>query len=169
MHELRLANLLGACGLAVADRVRDVTAGLNPSSAAAVVVLAAGPVGGTELGRRVGLTQSAATRLVDSLVAAGLAARSSRAGRSVLVSLTESGRWVADELLAARAEALAGVLSVLPDDERARLGGLLEKLLARLYDDIGSAELMCRLCDRSACTSGAVCPVGQAERDRGRG
>ena len=23
-----------------------------------------------------------------------------------------------------------------------------------------------RLCDRAACTSGAVCPVGQAERDR---
>jgi len=165
MHESRLANLLGACGLAVADlTLRNATPRLSASSAAAVVVLASGPVGGTELGRRIGLTQSAATRLVDSLVSAGLAARSSRAGRTVLVSLTDSGRRVAEELLAARAETLTAVLSALSADERARLGGLLETLLARLYGDIGSADLMCRLCDRSACTADVVCPVGQAAR-----
>lgn len=165
MHETRLANLLGACGLAVADlTLRHVTGGLNASSAAAVVVLASGPVGGTELGRHVGLTQSAATRLVDGLVGAGLARRSSRAGRTVLVSLTEAGHHVAEELLAARARTLTSVLAELSDDERARLGGVLEKLLTRLYGDLGSADLMCRLCDRAACTADAVCPVGQAAR-----
>jgi MarR family transcriptional regulator, negative regulator of the multidrug operon emrRAB len=165
MHDERLANLLGACGLAVADlTLRNVTEGLNASSAAAVVVLVSGPVGGSELGRQVGLTQSAATRLVDGLVSAGLAERSSRAGRSVPVSLTPAGRQVAEELLAARARTLTAVLSVLSADEQERLGGVLEKLLARLYGDIGSAELICRLCDRSACTSGAVCPVGAASR-----
>lgn len=165
MHESRLANLLGACGLAVADlTLRNVTAGLSTSGAAAVVALASGPVSGTELGRRVGLTQSAATRMVDTLVGAGLAERSSRAGRVVLVSLTVAGRRAAGELLAARAESLTAVLSALSADERERLGGLLEKLLTRLYGDIGSADLMCRLCDRAACTSGAVCPVGQAAR-----
>lgn len=169
MHESRLANLLGACGLAVADRTREVTADLNASSAAAVVVLASGPVGGTELGRRIGLTQSAATRVVDSLVGAGLVTRSARTGRTVRVRLTEPGHRVAAELLAARAKTLTAVLATLSADEQAQLGGLLEKLLTRLYGDIGSADLMCRLCDRSACTSDAVCPVGQAERDRGRG
>ena len=165
MHDLRLANLLGACGLAVADvTLRNVTPGLNASSAAAVVVLASGPVGGTELGRRVGLTQSAATRLVDGLVSAGLAERSSRAGRSVLVGLTPAGRRVAEELLAARARTLGSVLAVLSADEREQLGGVLEKLLTRLYGEIGSADLMCRLCDRSACTSDAACPVGEASR-----
>jgi len=165
MHESRLANLLGACGLAVADlTLRDVTASLSASGAAAVVVLASGPVSGTELGRRVGLTQSAATRMVDTLVGADLAERSSRAGRTVLVSLTEAGHRAAEELLAARAETLTAVLSALSADERERLGGVLEKLLTRLYGDIGSADLMCRLCDRSACTSEAVCPVGQAAR-----
>lgn len=163
MHDARFANLLGACGLAVADlTLRDVTADLSASSAAAVVVLAAGPVGGTELGRRVGLTQSAATRMVDTLVRAGLAERSSRAGRVVLVSLTGAGRRLAGDLLAARAHTLTAVLSALSADERDQLGGLLEKLLARLHDDVGSADRMCRLCDRAACTSGAVCPVSRA-------
>ena len=165
MHDSRLANLLGACGLAVADlTLRNATARLSASGAAAVVVLAAGPVSGTELGRQIGLTQSAATRLVDTLVSAGLAARSSRAGRVVLVGLTPAGHRVAAELLAARASTLTDVLSVLSADERAQLGGLLEKLLTRLYGDIGSADLMCRLCDRAACTTGAACPVGQAAR-----
>ncbi|GAB1509326.1 MarR family winged helix-turn-helix transcriptional regulator [Actinophytocola sp. KF-1] len=165
MHESRLANLLGACGLAVADlTLRNVTTRLSASGAAAVVVLASGPVSGTELGRQVGLTQSAATRLVDTLVSAGLAERSSRAGRVVLVGLTPAGRRAAEELLAARAVVLTDVLSALSADERARLGGLLEKLLTRLYGDIGSADLLCRLCDRAACTTGGTCPVGQAAR-----
>ncbi len=165
MHESRLANLLGACGLAVADlTLRNVTTRLSASGAAAVVVLASGPVSGTELGRRVGLTQSAATRLVDTLVGAGLAERSSRAGRVVLVGLTPTGHRAAAELLAARESTLADVLSVLSADERTGLGGLLEKLLTRLYGDIGSADLRCRLRDRSACTTGGHCPVGQAAR-----
>ncbi|MBF6339358.1 MarR family transcriptional regulator [Nocardia abscessus] len=29
-----------------------------------------------------------------------------------------------------------------------------------------AARLLCRLCDRGCCTRSAVCPVGQAERDR---
>lgn len=42
MHESRLANLLGACGLAVTDlTLRTVTARLSASCAAAVVVLPA--------------------------------------------------------------------------------------------------------------------------------
>jgi DNA-binding MarR family transcriptional regulator len=169
MHESRLANLLGACGLAVADlTLRNVTGGLNASSAAAVVVLASGPVGGTELGRQVGLTQSAATRLVDGLVSAGLAERSPRAGRTVLVRLTPAGRAAAQDVLAARARTLREVLSALSAAERERLGVVLEKLLTGLYGDIGSADLMCRLCDRTACTADAVCPVGQAARESER-
>ena len=165
MHESRLANLLGACGLAVTDlTLRNITGRLSASGASAVVVLASGPVSGTELGRRVGLTQSAATRMVDTLVDAGLAERSARAGRVVLVGLTSAGHRLAAELLAARAETLGAALSVLSDGERVRLGGLLEKLLTGLYGDVGSADLMCRLCDRSACTSGGTCPVGQAAR-----
>jgi DNA-binding MarR family transcriptional regulator len=162
MHESRLVNLLGACGLAVADlTMRAVATDLSPSSAAAVVVLVSGPVGGTELGRRVGLTQSAATRMVDTLVRAGLVERSSRTGRTVLVNLTAQGRGMAGELLAARARSLTAVLAGLSAEDRERLGGLLEALLLRLREDIGSADLMCRLCDRAACAASGGCPVRQ--------
>ncbi len=166
MHVSRTANLLGATALAVTDlTVSRVTGRLSASAAAAVVVLSSGDVGVTELGKRVGLTQSAAARMVDALAGDGLVARQSRAGRVVRVTLTDEGRRVAGELLAARAAPLADVLSVLGAGEREQLDGLLEKLLTRLYGDIGSSELMCRLCDRAACTTDAVCPVGQAERD----
>lgn len=163
----RTANLLGAAALAVHDlTVARASGRLSASGAAAVVVLACGDVSVTELGRRVGLTQSAAARMVDSLAADGVVARLSRAGRVVQVSLTDDGHRVAGELLAARAASLESVLSVLGERERERLDGLLGKLLTRLYEDIGSAELICRRCDRAACTTDAVCPVGQAERDR---
>lgn len=169
MHS-RVANLLGATALAVTDlTTRGATAsGLSPSGAAAVVVLASsGPLSGTELGKRVGLTQSAAVRLVNSLVSAGLAERSSRAGRVVLVALTPDGRAAAESLLAAREAVLAPALSALSARQREQLTGLLEPVLAALYGQIRSSELMCRLCDRAVCVSDAVCPVGQAERDTG--
>jgi MarR family transcriptional repressor of emrRAB len=169
MHDVRAENLFGAAALAAADLlVADAshTAGTSASGAAALVVLAAGPpIGVTELGRRVGLTQSAAARMVDSLQVASLAARQPGRGRDVAVHLTPAGRRAAEELLAVRAAVLAGVLDVLDPDERATLAGLLTKLLPRLYQRIGNAELLCRLCDRAVCTSDAVCPVGQAERD----
>jgi MarR family transcriptional repressor of emrRAB len=68
-------------------------------------------------------------------------------------------------MLTARGAPLAAALDGLDADERDRLAGLLGKLLTRLYAEIGDADVMCRLCDRGCCTDGAVCPVGQAERD----
>jgi MarR family transcriptional regulator, negative regulator of the multidrug operon emrRAB len=170
MHE-RLANLLGAASLAVTDLVLSGTtdAGrVGPSGAAALVVLSGAPdLGVTELGRRVGLTQSAAARMVDGLQAAGLARRRPGAGRVVHVRLTPKGEETVRRMLAARGAPLAGALAVLDADEREALTGLLAKLLAGLYEQIGDSDVMCRLCDRGCCTAGAVCPVGQAARDLG--
>jgi MarR family transcriptional repressor of emrRAB len=171
MHEsARTANLLGAAALAVADlALADATAaaGTSTSGAAALVVLAAAPgLGVTELGRRVGLSQSAAARMVDSLEAAELVRRQPVSGRSVRVELTPAGRTAADDLLAGRGAVLRDAVDALDPDEQRALGGLLAKVLVRLYGRIGSADLMCRLCDRPACVTGARCPVGQAERDR---
>ena len=70
-----------------------------------------------------------------------------------------------EDVTGALAQLLAGVLDVLDDDERETFTDLLAKLLARLYAEIGDADVMCRLCDRRCCVAGAVCPVGQAERD----
>jgi DNA-binding MarR family transcriptional regulator len=168
MQTTRVANLLGATALALTDlALGGVTtaAGTSPSGAAALVVLVAVPgLSVTELGRRVGLSQSATARMTDSLEQSGLVTRQPGPGRWVIVQLTDAGREAAARLLAARAAPLGSALTVLDDDEQQTLATLLGKLLARLYDDIGSSELMCRLCDRPACTAGAPCPVGRAER-----
>jgi DNA-binding MarR family transcriptional regulator len=167
--QARTANLLGAAALAVTDRVlagarRKV--GVSASGAAALVVASASPgLSVTELGHRVGLSQSAAARMVDSLERSGLVERRPRQGREVAVKLTSEGRRAARALLEARGAGLSGLLEVLSADEQEQLADLLGKLLTRLYRDVGSAELLCRLCDRARCIRGAVCPVGQAERD----
>ncbi len=168
----RPANLLGAAALTVSDLVLAAASKattLNASCSAALVVLAASPgLSVTELGRRVGLGQSATTRLVDSMEAAGLVRRTASVGRSVAIGLTAAGRHNSTDLLGARGAALTELMTVLDDDEQDLLATLLGKLLARLYEQVGSAELICRLCDRDSCTSHAVCPVGQAEREHGR-
>jgi DNA-binding MarR family transcriptional regulator len=167
----RTVNLLGAAALAVTDlalagamRAADISA----SGAAALVVLSGTPdLTITELGRRVGLTQSAAARMVDSLEADNLAERHRGPGRWVSVHLTSPGRQAVRELLAARGAPLAEVIAALDHDEQEALAGLLAKLLSRLHEVVGNAELMCRLCDRGACTTDATCPVGEAEREQG--
>ncbi|MFD5749769.1 MarR family winged helix-turn-helix transcriptional regulator [Streptomyces sp. NPDC127033] len=170
MHDgVRLSNLLGAAALAITDRTLSgisAAAGIGASPAAAVVVLSGSPgLGITELGRRVGLSQSAAARMVDSLEAADLARRASGTGRFVRVTLTDHGRRTVSKVLGARDEALAEVLSGFDEGERKALESLLGKLLTGLYQEVGNADLLCRLCDRGSCVDGAVCPVGQAERD----
>ena len=170
MHE-SLANLLGAASLAVTDLVvaaATESGRVSASGAAALIVLSdATDLGVTELGRRVGLTQSAAARMVDGLQAAGLAERHRREGRTVHVRLTPAGQDTVRQMLAARGAPLAEVLTVLDDNERETFTTILAKLLTRLYEEIGDADVMCRLCDRHCCTTDATCPVGQAERDAG--
>jgi MarR family transcriptional repressor of emrRAB len=169
MHDARTENLLGAAALAITDLTltgTTRTARLSASGAAALVVLTTAPrIGVTELGRRVGLSQSAAARMVDSLQGAGLVERRPGVGREVAVELTPAGRRSALDLLSARTGVLTEVLDVLDERERDTLAALLTKLLPRLYERIGSADLLCRLCDRRTCTTDATCPVGQADRD----
>jgi MarR family transcriptional repressor of emrRAB len=173
MHDVaRTANLLGAAALAVTDLMvsgATAAAGVSASGAAALVVLSSTPdttpgLSVTELGRRVGLSQSAAARMVDSLVAADLVRRQGTAGRTVSVRLTARGARTATHLLAARGAPLAELVAALDDRDRAALERVLANLLTRLYASVGSTELVCRLCDRAACTTGATCPVGEAGR-----
>ena len=169
MHDpTRTANLLGAAALAVNDSMLAAVArsGLPaPSGAAALVVLLTAPgVGVTELGRRIGLSQSATTRLIDTLETDGLVARRASAGRQVRVHLTRRGRSRAQQTLAARCEPLLDVLSELDEAGQRDLDRLLRVLLTGLYQRSAGADHVCRLCDRACCTAGAVCPVGVAER-----
>ena len=165
----RLANLLGAAGLGVAAVVTDGTAefaGLSTSAAAALVVLReADGITGTELGRRIGLSQSAAARVAAALERDGYVTRGAWVGREVAIRLTESGRATSDLMLEERRKHLQGLLDGFDAEERAALQPLLEKLLVKIYEYEQNSGLVCRLCDRQACTDNAVCPVGQAERD----
>src|SRR3569833_2588618 len=118
MHDrARTAKLLGATALAVNDLAlagAARSARVSVSGAAALVVLSSAPdVGVTELGRRVGLTQSAAARMIDTLETAGLVARRPAAGRNVAVAPTPAGRRVARDLLAARDAPLTALLDAL--------------------------------------------------------
>lgn len=171
MHdERRTANLLGATALALVDlTLGEATqaAGVSSSSAAALVSLAAHPdVSVTELGRRVGLTQSAAARMVDALEADGLAERrpSSISSRWLTVHPTAAGKRQAARILRARGGPLTDLLAELDEGDRRDLDRLLTHLLTRLYGRIGRAQYICRLCDRKGCTTGGECPVGEAER-----
>ncbi len=163
---------MGATALTLTDLLlagATRAAGVSASGAAALVVLAnSAGLSVTELGRRVGLSQPAAARMVDGLEAAGLVERRAGVGRSLTVALAPSGREAARRLLGARAAPLTDVIGVLDDTEQAALADLLDKMLTRLYPEVGSTELLCRLCDRSACTTGAVCPVGAAHRAASR-
>jgi len=170
MHDARrLGNLLGAASLAVSDlvlaQVREAGR-VSVSGASALVVLAHAPgLSVTELGRHVGLSQPAAARMVESLEVAGLARRTAGRGRTVAVLLTPEGKNAVEGVLAARGAAVAELLAGFGQADREMLGRLLEALLTQLYTEVGSADYLCRLCDRGGCTESSVCPVGQAERD----
>lgn len=162
----RQSNLLGALAVAVGDRLQAavVTEGERGGQApAALAVLAQQSGLGIEgLRHQLGLSQPATVRLVDALVADGLATRRpGRDRRSVEVRLTRTGRARAEAVLSARRAVLDDALAGLTAAERGRLEKLLEKVLCGFTGDRVEAELICRLCDLGACPLTA-CPVEQA-------
>jgi MarR family transcriptional regulator, negative regulator of the multidrug operon emrRAB len=165
----RGANLLGAVALAVTDRVRaaaELGAAQGGSAPAALISLA-GYLDGSPIDAvrgPLGLTHSATVRLVDRLVAAGLARRRSGADRrSVAVELTPEGHEAAAQAARARAKALEDALAELDAGERAELARLHAKVLATLTEGRASAGHICRLCDSHACGhEQGRCPVTQA-------
>lgn len=143
-------------------------AGVSVSGAAALVTLTASPdISVTELGRRVGLSQSAAARMVDSLERSGLVERRPHAfnNRWVTVHPTRSGRQAARQLLVARGTPLTDAVAALDEDDQKALSDVLAKLLTRLYGEVGGSQYLCRLCDRKCCAANEPCPVGEAERN----
>jgi MarR family transcriptional repressor of emrRAB len=165
----RGANLLGAVSLAVTDRVRAAAerGAAQGGSAPAALISLAGYLDGSPIDAvrsPLRLTHSATVRLVDRLVAAGLARRrEGRDRRSVAVELTPAGYAAAAEAVKARAAALEEALADLDQDERAELARLHAKVLASLTDGRATAGHICRLCDSHACGhEEGRCPVTQA-------
>lgn len=168
-HDERAVNLLGSASLAISDRLRrsaEAGAGHGGSAPAALISLA-GYLDGSPIDALrdpLGLTHSAAVRVVDRLVAAGLARRRpGRDGRSVGVELTSEGRAAAQSALSARQAALEEILDPLSASDRAELTRLHEKLLGGLTEGRASARNICRLCDLHACGHNeGICPVTNA-------
>jgi MarR family transcriptional regulator, negative regulator of the multidrug operon emrRAB len=165
----RGANLLGAVSLAVTDRVRAAAerGAAQGGSAPAALVSLAGYLDGSPIDAvrsPLRLTHSATVRLVDRLVAAGLARRRGGADRrSVAVELTPAGHAAAAAAVNARAEALEEALAGLDPAERAELARLHAKVLGTLTDGRVTAGHICRLCDSQACGhEEGRCPVTQA-------
>jgi MarR family transcriptional repressor of emrRAB len=176
-HASREANLLGALSLAVAERMDVATraaAGQGGSAPAALAALGTYLEGSTidGLRRPLGLTHSAAVRLVDRLVAAGQARREAgEDGRSVAIFLTATGRRAAARIHNDRMRALAEVLAPLDENERDDLSRLAGRLLGAVTTGREAARHLCRLCDPDACGHyDGRCPVTLAvdEAEAGR-
>jgi DNA-binding MarR family transcriptional regulator len=162
-------NLLGALGLAVADRMHrgladDVEQG--PTGAAALSALHQFLREPTiDLLRQVlGLTPSGTVRLVDRLAEAGLVRRADGPDRrSVAVTLTPAGRRAAQRIAESRRDVLGAALTVLTPDERLQFDALAGRVLAGLARPSGATGWMCRLCDLDACgRTDGHCPVAGA-------
>ena len=172
----RLSNLVGAWALAISDRMDravEVSAGRGSQAPAALVALHQFADGSTieELRRVLGLSHSAAVRLIDGLVSDGHVTREPAAQdrRSVALTLTPSGRATARRIAAARQRAVETTLEGLTQAELRALTRLAERLTA----DVVSLRLderregatppggwLCRLCDFQACgRSDGRCPA----------
>jgi MarR family transcriptional repressor of emrRAB len=167
----RTANLLGALALTLTDRADAALrngAGVAGSDAAALVTLRNYAEGEPLdlLRSALGLSHPGVVRLADRLQTRGLVVRerSGRDGRAVALRLTPAGRRVADDALAARAEAIAAALGALGRAERRALGPMLERMLGAQTTDRVASLVICRLCDPDVCGHPGRCPVTQAAR-----
>ena len=157
----RTANLLGAVGLAVADRIEETArsilnhAGETPA-ALVVIGYGLGP-SNDQLRRILGLSHPGCVRLVDRLVADGLVERcQGRDRRAVALYLTDEGKALRQKLLRGRLASIRPFLNPLDETEQAALAALLEKMLSSIgVTDVERCSL-CRLCDDSVCTD---CPI----------
>lgn len=157
------ANLTGALAVAVADRLHTDT-----RAAALITLLERGALTIEWLRRIVGLSHSAAVRLVDRLAGEGLVRRHEGPDRrSVSIALTPRGRRTATRLRRERETWLASLLAPLDAGERRILLALADKVLGGMVRGRWEARLICRLCDHGACRSGGGCPVDRAASRRG--
>jgi len=167
-YDRRDANLLGALGLAVADRLTHGDTG--GSTAEALVALHRRRSGYTidALAGITGLTHSGGVRLVDRLVQAELVER--RRGpdqRSVAVYPTPAGRRAARRVLAQREAAMHSLLTVLTGSQRSALVAAAERILGELGAAPAAEARICRLCDLESCgRRHGSCPVASGRSRR---
>jgi DNA-binding MarR family transcriptional regulator len=164
MSHAHATNVLGALGLALADRLAEAAERAGGGSAAAALTTLYGTRAGIRidgLARVVGLSHSGAVRLVDRLEADGLVERRRGADqRSTALYLTAAGRRSARRVLSDRGAAMHSTLSLLTEDQQAAMADLADHLLRELAAEPAAEARLCRLCDLEACgRSAGRCPV----------
>jgi DNA-binding MarR family transcriptional regulator len=162
-------NLLGALGLAIAERMDDAIMERAGHASTAAIALSAlqdfldAPTV-ERLADVLGLTSSGTVRLVDRLEQTGLVTRRvGRDGRSTHVTLTAAGRRTGQAVAAARRAFLHDALAPLTPEERRTFGRLAGKIVAGMVRPPGATRWTCRLCDTTACgRPEGQCPVANA-------
>ncbi len=93
-----------------------------------------GPCGISELGDEMGVTSAAASQLLDRLVQQGLAVRSedTRDRRNKVVQLTETGRAIVQEAMAARQGWLEEVVNRLTPQEQQQVENAVRLLMDKM-------------------------------------
>jgi DNA-binding MarR family transcriptional regulator len=133
----RSAQDLGEQFGAVARRLRAASMAalaeweVNPSQMRALRVLGAqGPLRSSALAEQLRIAPRSATEVVDALEAKGLAERSPDPGdrRAILVSLTERGRRLGEEVRRARGAESERLFERLSATDRAHLARILRRL-----------------------------------------
>ena len=152
----RTANLLGALGLAVADRIAEIAlevldrAGETPA-ALVVIGYGLGP-SNDQLRRILGLSHPGMVRLVDRLVADGLVerqvGRDRGGGPAFLLPNGHEGR---ERPPAGPPAPVNAQLSPLGAEEEESLGLLLSRILAGLPSSDLERCHLCRMCDDRVC------------------
>lgn len=164
----RTANLLGAVGLAIADRIEETAqdilnhAGETPA-ALVVIGYGFGP-SNDQLRRVLGLSHPGSVRLVDRLVADNLVERrKARDKRAIALYLTAEGADLREELLTGRLAAIKSLLNPLTESEQEALAALLHKMLSSMDATDLERCTLCRLCDNRVCSN---CPIPANFRDQ---
>jgi DNA-binding MarR family transcriptional regulator len=157
----RTANLLGAVGLAVVDRIeetaREILSHAGETPAALVVIgYGMGP-SNDQLRRILGLSHPGTVRLVDRLVADGLVERrDGRDRRAIALYLSERGMALREDLLKSRLAVIRPLVAALSDAEQETFAALLHKMLSSMETTDWERRTLCRLCDNRVCTD---CPI----------
>ncbi len=156
-----LINLLGAVGLAVADRLQETALALlhhAGETPAALVVIGHGQgPSNNQLRQILRLSHPGTVRLVDRLVADGLVERrQGRDKRAIALHLTERGEAMCRDLLQGRRSAIKPFVASLNKQEQGQLEALLRKMLICQEPTQAERRTLCRFCDQGVCTN---CPI----------
>lgn len=155
MNDSPLGNKLAALALAIADATLAKSEDLAPTAVAALISIRdREPLSIGEIARIVGLTHSAAVRLVDRLEKDWLVRRQRRVGREVMVEITARGRRRAQQLQDARLAAVGGYLSDLEDADLAELGRIVDRIIQVQQRGELRVDQFCRMCQRGSCDCG---------------